>query len=103
MAVSDWPATFGYNMFFYPLAKMTGGVFHEHAHRLTGLPVGLTTFTLAVLLSIRGRSIAALVLIWVVGLGVAVQGIMGGLRVTENNVNLAVVHGFFGMSFWREW
>lgn len=95
MAVDDWPKTFGYNMFLYPLARMTGGVFYEHAHRLMGSLVGLTSFTLAVLLTLRRRSIAALVLIWIVGLGVAVQGIMGGLRVTENNVDLAVVHGFF--------
>ncbi len=53
MAVSDWPATFGYNMFFYPFAKMTGGVFYEHAHRLMGSLVGLTTFTLAVLLTVH--------------------------------------------------
>ena len=95
MAVKGWPDTFGYNMFFYPFSKMTGGVFYEHAHRLMGSLVGLTTFTLAVVLTLRRRSIAVLVLIWIVGLGVAAQGIMGGLRVTENNVNLAVLHGFF--------
>jgi cytochrome c oxidase assembly protein subunit 15 len=95
MAVPDWPGTFGYNMFLYPLRKMTGGVFYEHSHRLLGSVVGLTTLVLAILLTIRRRPIGALVLIWLVGVGVAVQGIMGGLRVTENNVNLAVVHGFF--------
>ncbi len=95
MAVPDWPGTFGYNMFTYPLRKMTGGVFYEHSHRLLGSVVGLTTLTLAILLTIRRRPRGALVLIWVVGIGVAVQGVMGGLRVTENNVNLAVVHGFF--------
>jgi cytochrome c oxidase assembly protein subunit 15 len=24
LAVPDWPTTFGYNMFLFPLAKMTG-------------------------------------------------------------------------------
>ncbi len=95
MAVPDWPGTFGYNMFLYPLAKMTGGIFYEHSHRLLGSVVGLTTLTLAILLTIRRRPIGALALIWLVGIGVAVQGVMGGLRVTENNVNLAVIHGFF--------
>ena len=95
MAVPDWPGTFGYNMFLYPLAKMTGGVFYEHGHRLLGSVVGLTTLALAILLTVRRRPIGALILIWFVGIGVAVQGIMGGLRVTENNVDLAVVHGFF--------
>ena len=36
MAVPDWPGTFGANMFLYPLSKMTGGVYFEHAHRLLG-------------------------------------------------------------------
>ena len=95
MAVPDWPNTYGSNMFLYPLAKMTGGVFYEHAHRLMGSLLGLTTLTLAILLTVLRRSIAATVLIWIVGLCVAAQGVMGGLRVTENNINLAVVHGFF--------
>jgi cytochrome c oxidase assembly protein subunit 15 len=95
MAVPDWPGTFGYNMFLYPFAKMTGGVFYEHSHRLLGSVVGFTTLALAILLTIRRRPIGALILIWLVGAGVAVQGIMGGLRVTENNVDLAVIHGFF--------
>ena len=95
MAVPDWPNTYGSNMFFYPLAKMTGGVFYEHAHRLLGSLVGLTTLTLAILLSIHRRSIGALVLIWIVGLCVLLQGVMGGLRVTDNSTHLAVVHGFF--------
>ena len=95
MAVPDWPNTYGSNMFFYPLAKMTGGVFYEHAHRLLGSLVGLTTLVLAILLSIHRRSIGALILIWIVGLCVLLQGVMGGLRVTDNSTHLAVVHGFF--------
>jgi cytochrome c oxidase assembly protein subunit 15 len=95
MAVPDWPNTYGSNMFLYPLAKMTGGVFYEHAHRLLGSLVGLTTLTLALLLSIERRSIAALVLVWIVGLFVLLQGVMGGIRVTDNSTHLAVVHGFF--------
>jgi len=95
MAVPDWPNTYGSNMFLYPLAKMTGGVFYEHAHRLLGSLVGLTTLTLAILLSVVRRSIGALVLVWTVGLCVALQGVIGGLRVTDNSTHLAVIHGFF--------
>jgi cytochrome c oxidase assembly protein subunit 15 len=95
MAVPDWPNTYGSNMFLYPLGKMTGGVFYEHAHRLMGSLVGLTTLTLAILLTVQRRSIAAVVLVWIVGAGVGLQGYMGGHRVTENNVNLAVFHSFF--------
>ncbi len=34
MAVPDWPTTYGYNMFFFPISKWVGGVFYEHTHRL---------------------------------------------------------------------
>ncbi len=95
MAVPDWPNTWGSNMFLYPLAKMTGGVFYEHAHRLLGSLVGLTTLTLAVLLSLDRRSIGGLVLIWIVGVCVGLQGVVGGYRVTHNSPHLAVIHGFF--------
>jgi cytochrome c oxidase assembly protein subunit 15 len=111
LAVVDWPNSYGYNMFLYPLSRMTGGIYYEHAHRLLGSLVGLTTLTLAVrLLRIEPRA-------WVRVLGVAAfvlvvtQGVLGGLRVTGEftlsdseaatspNVNLAVVHGVLGQVF----
>jgi heme A synthase len=99
MAVPDWPNTYGSNMFLYPLTKMTGGVFYEHAHRLLGGLVGFTTLTLAILLTINRRSRGALILVWIVGSCVLLQGVMGGIRVTdaspEIRAHLAVVHGFF--------
>jgi cytochrome c oxidase assembly protein subunit 15 len=96
MAVPDWPNTYGWNMFLYPLARMTGGVFYEHAHRLLGTLVGLATLVLAIRTSTaagQGRGLAACV--WATGLCVVVQGILGGFRVTANSPALAVVHGFF--------
>jgi heme a synthase len=95
MAVSDWPNTFGSNMFLYPLAKMTGGVFYEHAHRLLGALVGFTALTFAVLVTNDRRSPTALILVWIVGFCVLLQGVMGGIRVTDNSPHLAVIHGFF--------
>lgn len=42
MAVPDWPTSFGYNMFALPISMwMTGGVFHEHTHRVWASGVGL--------------------------------------------------------------
>ena len=34
MAVPDWPNSYGYNMFFFPVSKWIGGIFFEHTHRL---------------------------------------------------------------------
>ena len=34
MAVPDWPNTYGYNMFFFPVSQWVGGIFYEHTHRL---------------------------------------------------------------------
>jgi cytochrome c oxidase assembly protein subunit 15 len=99
LAVADWPSSYGYNMFLYPFARMTGGIYFEHAHRLFGSLVGLTTLVLAILLvryeprrGVRRLGVAALVL-------VVAQGILGGLRVTETNIALAVVHGVTAQVF----
>jgi cytochrome c oxidase assembly protein subunit 15 len=111
LAVVDWPNSFGYNMFLYPLARMTGGIYYEHAHRLFGSLVGLTTVVLAVQVWrvearawVRRLALAATVV-------VVVQGILGGLRVTGRftlttspdevapNLALALVHGVLGQVF----
>jgi len=111
LAVVDWPNTFGSNMFLYPLAKMTGGIYYEHAHRLFGALVGLTTIGLAIRLWRRDdrsavRRMATLAVVLVI-----VQGVLGGLRVTGGftlsteeadmapSIILAVVHGVLGQVF----
>jgi cytochrome c oxidase assembly protein subunit 15 len=47
MAVPDWPNTYGYNMFFFPISQWVGGIFYEHTHRLVASGVGLLTSVLA--------------------------------------------------------
>ena len=111
LAVVDWPNTFGSNMFLYPLARMTGGIYYEHAHRLFGVLVGLTTIVLAIRLwrsdkrgwlhRVGGAAVVLVVL----------QGVLGGLRVTGGftlstaeadmapSIALAVVHGILGQVF----
>lgn len=99
LAVADWPTSYGYNMFLYPFSRMTGGIYYEHAHRLLGALVGLTTVSLAIHLAmvesrrfVKGMAAAAVVL-------VIFQGILGGLRVTEKSIHLAVVHGVTAQLF----
>jgi len=47
MAVPDWPNTYGYNMFFFPVSQWVGGIFYEHTHRLMASTVGFLTLILA--------------------------------------------------------
>lgn len=53
MAVPDWPNTYGYNMFFFPISQWVGGIFYEHTHRLLASAVGLLTGVLT--LWLHGR------------------------------------------------
>ena len=46
MAVPDWPNSYGYNMFFFPVSQWVGGIFYEHTHRLVASGVGLLTIVL---------------------------------------------------------
>ena len=99
LAVPDWPTTFGENMFAYPPSKWVGGVFFEHTHRLTGAAVGVVMILLAVLTQIRERRAWVRRFGWIMLGGVIVQGVMGGLRVTELSITLAIVHGCFAQLF----
>jgi cytochrome c oxidase assembly protein subunit 15 len=96
LAVPDWPNSFGHNMLLYPLSQMIGGVYYEHAHRLYGMLVGVTAITIAIsafLLDARPwlRTLAIVFLLMV-----CTQGVLGGTRVTQTSVPLAIVHGIFG-------
>jgi len=47
MAVPDWPTSYGYNMFALPVSMwLTGGVFHEHTHRLWASVLGVLVVAL---------------------------------------------------------
>jgi len=95
MAVPDWPNTYGYNLFLYPLASWltVWDVFLEHSHRLIGAAVGTMTIVLAVGLwhSERRRWLRSLGIAAIVG--VCIQGTLGGLRVLGDELLLAKIHG----------
>lgn len=95
MAVPDWPNTYGYNLFLYPLESWWGvwDVFLEHSHRLIGAAVGMITIALAVALWWRDRRRWMRRMALVVLLGVIGQGTLGGLRVVADARTLAMVHG----------
>lgn len=99
MAVVDWPKSFGYNMFLYPLSKMTGGIYYEHAHRLIGFLVGMTTLFAAIVTQRVEARRWVRTLAWVAVVAVVIQAILGGLRVTERSLTLAMSHGIFAQLF----
>lgn len=101
MAVPDWPSTFGYNLFLYPLESWLAvwDVFLEHSHRLLGAAVGLLTIALALALWLGDARRAMKWLGLVALVGVVAQGVLGGLRVLGNEIFLAKVHGCTGPAF----
>jgi len=99
LAVPDWPTTFGYNMFLFPVSKWIGGILFEHTHRLMGSLVGLLTIILAawLWLSDDRRWVRSLGMIAVVG--VILQGILGGLRVTMMKDQIGIFHACVAQAF----
>jgi cytochrome c oxidase assembly protein subunit 15 len=81
LSVPDWPTTYGWFMFTFPLEKMVGGIRFEHTHRLIASGVGFLIVVLAVWLRlVEPRR-------WVRRLGyialaaVVTQGLLGGITV----------------------
>jgi cytochrome c oxidase assembly protein subunit 15 len=99
LAVPDWPTTFGYNMFLFPVSKWVGGILFEHTHRLTASAVGFLLIILAIWLWrsddrrwVRNLGVIALA-------GVIAQGILGGLRVTMLKDEIGIFHACLAQAF----
>jgi cytochrome c oxidase assembly protein subunit 15 len=99
LAVPDWPTTFGYNMFLFPVSKWVGGILFEHTHRLMGSVVGFLTIMLTIWLWVREdrrwvRNLGVIALV-----GVILQGILGGLRVTMMKDEIGIFHACVAQAF----
>src|SRR4051812_2062837 len=99
MSVPDWPTTYGYKMFLFPISKWVGGVRDEHTHRLFASWVGLLTTILAVWIWrkderswMRKLGLAAFIL-------VGAQGVLGGLRVVKMKDEIGIFHAVLAQSF----
>ena len=99
LAVPDWPTTFGYNMFLFPVSKWIGGVLFEHTHRLIASTVGFLTIVLAIWLwrTEERPTVKTLGLIAVAA--VILQGILGGLRVTMLKDQIGIFHACLAQAF----
>jgi heme a synthase len=81
LSVPDWPTSYGWNMFTFPMKDWTGNIFYEHTHRLFASFVGFLILSLAIVLQMyEPRK-------WVKRLGwfalgcVVMQGVLGGITV----------------------
>ncbi len=99
MAVPDWPTTFGYNMFLFPISQWVGGVFYEHTHRLYASVVGLLTVILAVWLQLRSGDRRVIRLGWLAVVLVVIQGVLGGLRVNLMKDQIGILHAMLAQAF----
>src|SRR5204862_6263514 len=82
LAVPDWPNSFGYNMFLFPVSKWIGGIFFEHTHRLIASAVGFLTIILAVWLWRTENRPSAKMIGLIAVARVILRGILGGFRLT---------------------
>lgn len=102
MAVPDWPNTYNYNMFAYPVRDWFFGpwdLFVEHGHRLLGSLAGIVAIGLVIVTFrneprrwVRWSSAALLGL-------VIFQGLLGGARVLLDDRSIARIHGCVGPFF----
>jgi len=81
LAVPDWPLTYGQNPITYPVSEWTGGIFHEHFHRLVAGVAAMFSVVLCAWVWAVGapKWIKSLSILAVVA--VLVQAVLGGMTV----------------------
>ena len=99
MAVPDWPGTYGYNLFLYPVSTWMFGpfdLFIEHGHRLLGAVVGMVAIAMVVAaFAFETRRWVKTLMVGIL-LAVISQGALGGVRVLLSDRTVAMLHGCFG-------
>ena len=99
LAVPDWPTTFGYNMFLFPVSQWVGGIFFEHTHRLIASLVGFLTIILALWIWRADPRPWLRKLGWAALGAVILQGVLGGLRVTMLKDEIGIFHACLAQAF----
>src|SRR5947207_4121313 len=78
LSVPDWPTSYGWSMFTFPMRGMVGGIFYEHGHRLIASGVGFLTVILSIWIW-RAEPRRWVRMLGFAALGaVILQGVLGG-------------------------
>jgi len=77
----DWPNTYGWFMWAFPISKMVGGIFYEHLHRLVASTVGFLIVVLAIWLAREEPRRWVRRLGYIALAAVMTQGVLGGITV----------------------
>lgn len=99
MAVPDWPGTYGYNLFLYPISTWLSGPFDllvEHGHRLLASVVGFLAIVMVWVSKKTETRTWAHRLSWLFLIAVISQGVLGGVRVLLDERVVAMIHGIVG-------
>lgn len=100
LSVPDWPTTYGYQMFAYPLVDMVGGIFYEHGHRMIATFVGALTLILAIWLGFKETRKPVRILGYTALALVIIQGLLGGLTVLFFlPTPISLLHGVTAQTF----
>jgi len=100
LSVPDWPTSYGYQMFAFPLSDMIGGIFYEHGHRMVATIVGLMTLILAFTIYYTDQRLWLIrTAFFALGL-VIIQGLFGGLTVLLFlPTSVSVIHALLAQTF----
>lgn len=99
MSVPDWPTTYGYNMFLFPVSQWVGGIREEHSHRLFASWVGMLTTVLAIWIWLKEERRWLRWLSVMAFVGVVLQGVLGGMRVVLKMDGLGIPHAALAQGF----
>jgi heme a synthase len=100
MSVPDWPTTYGYSMFGFPVSKWVGGVFYEHGHRLVASAVGFMTLVLALWLPLVEKRVWVRLLGFAALSAIVLQGLLGGMTVLLGlSKRVSLLHGVLAQTF----
>ena len=96
LAVPDAVTTYGAISVLFPLKLMAEPrIFLEHSHRLFGTLAGLTTLVLMIRVLMGESRMLPRALSVVLFVAVALQGVMGIIRVADQSTFFAIIHGIF--------